>query len=143
LPSHLCLGLLSGLLVMWSSFQVLDQNSSCNSHFPMRVTCPIHLIILFFLPLGSKISPSCSYLFSVPNFLNPEEFDLLEYNAVQSIESQLTFRRNMSSPSSGSKNNPSKRPFCSSFLLIQHFLQSALTSSQFQILSFLLLVFVV
>jgi hypothetical protein len=35
------------------------------------------------------------------------EYHLLGYNAV---ESQLTFRRNMSPPSSGSKNKPSKKP---------------------------------
>jgi hypothetical protein len=34
----------------------------------------------------------------------------VRYNAVQSIESQLSFRRNMSLSSSGLKNKPSKRP---------------------------------
>jgi hypothetical protein len=29
---------------------------------------------------------------------------------VQSVKSQLTFRRNISAPSSGSKNKPSKKP---------------------------------
>jgi hypothetical protein len=37
-------------------------------------------------------------------------FCLLGYNAVQSIESQPTFRRNMSPPSSGSEKEPSKKP---------------------------------
>jgi hypothetical protein len=31
------------------------------------------------------------------------------YNAVQFVESQLTFRRNMSPPLSGSKNKPRKK----------------------------------
>jgi hypothetical protein len=38
-----------------------------------------------------------------------EEFYLLGYNDVSSVESQQTFRRNMSPPSSESKNNPSKK----------------------------------
>jgi hypothetical protein len=37
------------------------------------------------------------------------EYYLLEYNVVQSVESQPTFRRNISPPSSGSKNKPSKK----------------------------------
>jgi hypothetical protein len=48
------------------------------------------------------------------NIICLEEFCHLGYNAVQSVESQLTFRRNMSLPSSGSKNNPSKKPVWSS-----------------------------
>jgi hypothetical protein len=36
------------------------------------------------------------------------KFCPLAYNAMQFVESQPTFRRNMSPPSSGSKNNPSK-----------------------------------
>jgi hypothetical protein len=39
-----------------------------------------------------------------------EEFYLLGYNAVYSVESQLMFRRNIAPPSSGSKNKPSKKP---------------------------------
>jgi hypothetical protein len=38
-----------------------------------------------------------------------DEFYLLGYNAVYSIESQPTFRKNMSPPSSGSKNKQSKK----------------------------------
>jgi hypothetical protein len=38
-----------------------------------------------------------------------EEFCLLGYNPVYSVESQPTFRRNMSPPSSGSKYKPSKK----------------------------------
>jgi hypothetical protein len=38
-----------------------------------------------------------------------EEFYLLVYNAVQSVESKPTFRMKMSPPSSGSKNKPSKK----------------------------------
>jgi hypothetical protein len=39
-----------------------------------------------------------------------EEFYLVIYNAVQSVESQPTFRRKMSPSSSGSNNKPSKEP---------------------------------
>jgi hypothetical protein len=39
-----------------------------------------------------------------------EEFYLLGYNTVQAAESQPTFRKNMSPPSPGSKNKPSKKP---------------------------------
>jgi hypothetical protein len=39
-----------------------------------------------------------------------EEYCLLGYNAVQSVESQQTFRRNVSPPSSGSKDKASKKP---------------------------------
>jgi hypothetical protein len=39
-----------------------------------------------------------------------EHLYLLGYNAVQSVESQLTFRRNLSLTSSGSKGKPSKKP---------------------------------
>jgi hypothetical protein len=37
---------------------------------------------------------------------------LLRRNAVWSAENQQTFRRNMSTPSSGLKNKPSKKPTC-------------------------------
>jgi hypothetical protein len=39
-----------------------------------------------------------------------EEFCLLGYNAVYSVESQPTFQRNISPPFSRSKNKPSKKP---------------------------------
>jgi hypothetical protein len=38
-----------------------------------------------------------------------EEYYVLGYNAVQFVESQLTFRRNISPPSSGSKHKPRKK----------------------------------
>jgi hypothetical protein len=38
------------------------------------------------------------------------EFYLLEYNVVESVESQPTFQRNISSQSSVSENQPSKKP---------------------------------
>jgi hypothetical protein len=41
---------------------------------------------------------------------NFEEFYLLGYNAVWCVESQPTFRGHISSPSSGSKIKPSKKP---------------------------------
>jgi hypothetical protein len=43
-------------------------------------------------------------------FTGREESYLLGCNTVQSIESQVTVWRNLSPPSSGSKNKPSKRP---------------------------------
>jgi hypothetical protein len=39
-----------------------------------------------------------------------EEYSLLGNNAMQSVESQPTFRRNILPPSSGSKNKPGKIP---------------------------------
>jgi hypothetical protein len=39
-----------------------------------------------------------------------KELHLLRYNALQSVQSQPMFRRNMSLPSSGSKNKSSKKP---------------------------------
>jgi hypothetical protein len=39
-----------------------------------------------------------------------EEFYLLGYNALLSVESQVTFRRNTLPPSSGFKNKSSKKP---------------------------------
>jgi hypothetical protein len=64
-----------------------------------------------------KFSPALCYglllwsstLFSNRPKLN-KDFYLPGYNALQSAESQPMFRRNMSPPSSGSKNNPSKKP---------------------------------
>jgi hypothetical protein len=38
-----------------------------------------------------------------------EEYYLLGYNTMKSVESQATFRRNISPPSSRSKNKPSKK----------------------------------
>jgi hypothetical protein len=37
-------------------------------------------------------------------------YSFLGYNSVQYVQSKSTFRRNISSPSSGSKNKPSKKP---------------------------------
>jgi hypothetical protein len=45
-----------------------------------------------------------------------EEFYLLGYNAVYTVEYQPTFRKNMSPPSSGSKNRP-RTCFHAGFLL--------------------------
>jgi hypothetical protein len=44
------------------------------------------------------------------NSVLTERFYLLRYNVVWSVGSQLTLQRNMSPPSSGSKNKPSKKP---------------------------------
>jgi hypothetical protein len=46
----------------------------------------------------------------IRKLLDSEEYCLLGYNAVQSVESHPTFRRNISPPSSGSKNKLSKKP---------------------------------
>jgi hypothetical protein len=45
-----------------------------------------------------------------------KELYLLWYNAMYSVESQPTFQRNVSPPSSGSKNKASKKPAGSKFL---------------------------
>jgi hypothetical protein len=39
-----------------------------------------------------------------------EEFCLLKYNSVRPVESQPRFRRNVSPPSSASRNKPNKKP---------------------------------
>jgi hypothetical protein len=44
------------------------------------------------------------------NYVKLDEFYILRYNAVQSVENHLKFRRNISPLSSGSKCNPSKKP---------------------------------
>jgi hypothetical protein len=49
-----------------------------------------------------------------------EEFRLIRYNAVQSTESQPTFQRNMSPPSSRSKDDPSKKPVKQSCFCLLH-----------------------
>jgi hypothetical protein len=50
------------------------------------------------------------------------EFSFLGYNAVQSVESQSTFRRNMLLPSSGSYNKSSKKPAWQATWFHAHFL---------------------
>jgi hypothetical protein len=57
---------------------------------------------------------------------NLEESYLLGYNAMYRTESQPTFRRNMSPPSSGSKNKPSKNLLATFFMLVT-FLTSSST----------------
>jgi hypothetical protein len=54
------------------------------------------------------IQNSSSLTFIINYF--PEHFYLLGYNAEYLVESQLTFRRTISSPTSGSKNKPGKKP---------------------------------
>jgi hypothetical protein len=44
------------------------------------------------------------------NRVEGEEFYLLGYNELQSLKSELTFRRDLSPPYSGSKNKPIKKP---------------------------------
>jgi hypothetical protein len=39
-----------------------------------------------------------------------QEFFVSGYDTIQTVESQPTFQRNMSSPSSGMKSKPSKKP---------------------------------
>jgi hypothetical protein len=58
-------------------------------------------------PLSCQQSAECNFVgFQVSCF---EEFCLLGYNAMWSVESILTFRRNMSHPSWAPKNKPSKK----------------------------------
>jgi hypothetical protein len=45
--------------------------------------------------------------------LQTVRFELHKLNAMQSVESQPTFQRNMTAPSSGSKSKSSKKPMCS------------------------------
>jgi hypothetical protein len=86
----------------------------------------------FFLKLCSKIRISLDLLTIIPWFFHcfsfcmasaiwleflhaglmyysDEKFCLQGYNAVYFVESLVTFRRNMSPPSSGSKNKPNKK----------------------------------
>jgi hypothetical protein len=53
-----------------------------------------------------------------------EEVYLLGYNTVQSVESKPTFRRNMSPPSSGSKNKPGAKQGSGSSGYSCHLLQA-------------------
>jgi hypothetical protein len=48
--------------------------------------------------------------YKLRNLPIPEEYYFLGYNAVSSIESQPTFQRDISPPSSGSKNKLNKKP---------------------------------
>jgi hypothetical protein len=59
------------------------------------------------------------------------EFHLLEYSAFQSAENQPKFRRNMSPPSSGSKNKSSKKPVWCGQLLQTGFQYVGLFSADF------------
>jgi hypothetical protein len=52
----------------------------------------------------------CTMLRPSPNKTVSEELGLLGYNAVWSVGSQPTLRRNLSPSSSGSKNNLCKKP---------------------------------
>jgi hypothetical protein len=52
----------------------------------------------------------CYCLYSILRRIGNEEFQLLGYNPVQSVESQRTFRSNMSPPSSGMKSKPTLQP---------------------------------
>jgi hypothetical protein len=56
------------------------------------------------------LSLNLSWNIRLPWQVISEQSYLLGYNNVQSTESQLTFRRNMLPPSSGSKNKPSMKP---------------------------------
>jgi hypothetical protein len=56
---------------------------------------------------GNKTRTGCSYKRII---LQSWRSNLLEYIAVWSVESQPTFRRNISPPSSGSKNKQRKKP---------------------------------
>jgi hypothetical protein len=62
--------------------------------------------------LISQICKNCGYRNG-----DYEKFYLLGYETVYSIESQLTFRRNMPLPTLGSKNKPSNKPTWKSLCL--------------------------
>jgi hypothetical protein len=53
---------------------------------------------------------NCQFCLRLESNLQIEKFSFLEHNAVWSVESQPTFRRNISPQSSGSKNKPNKKP---------------------------------
>jgi hypothetical protein len=60
----------------------------------------------------SHSSTNCSHFtFEGSHSGRYEQFCLLGYNAVSSVGSQLTFRRNISTLSSGSNSKPSKKPW--------------------------------
>jgi hypothetical protein len=71
-----------------------NQDSGVRYTLPRANTC------------NGKSRQLCSKICS--NYI--EEYYLLGYNAVYSVERQPTFRRNISPPSSGSKNKPRKIP---------------------------------
>jgi hypothetical protein len=64
---------------------------------------------------------------TVPYKRNDSHLRLLRYNAVQSAESQPTFRGNMSPPSSGPKNKSSEKPAepASCFMLVSGLVYSS------------------
>jgi hypothetical protein len=95
-----------------------------HSCYMPRPSHPPYLIILIILGEQYKLRSSslCSFLqppitislqqktFLQTNIEMKSTTYLLRYNATYSIENQLTFWRNISPPSSGSKYNPSKKP---------------------------------
>jgi hypothetical protein len=83
-------------------------------------------ILLYIINWGKWNVTDASVISSVPVFMclivmrlidlmcnlrfSQRRYHLLGCNAVQSVESQATFRRNISPPSSGPKNKMSKKP---------------------------------
>jgi hypothetical protein len=76
----------------YSSEKSVDFQRTAPSHIPEEITLHNH---------RSE---------NLKSYKTIEDYYILGYNAVQSVGSQPTFRKNISPPSPGSKYKPSKKP---------------------------------
>jgi hypothetical protein len=83
------------LSLRWKLYNVFKISSKC------------HTVCWYFLLMYEQEWESGADFSYIMDF---EELHLLGYNAVYCIESQPAFQRNLSSPSSGPKNKPMKKP---------------------------------